>query len=1378
MRHINKKTAVQGAFFGSKPKPKPAILNPPKIGGFKQIASYSVAEIIDLISDGPIDGLVDQNGKLLIEKDIFKGIYFDNTPIQNTENLELEDAIGELQITNLLQGISDIWLVNGKFKDDGRVTAKIPGGMSGVYSAPVSTAALGYFPSNTFYKDAIIAYRSGGWKTVSMVSAGEYFSFHSLLNNKLEIHSDSEQLFTSLLLTDYTQATARIIYNFKQTLIRESSLGNSLIKSSAERNLKELASFESSVKNIKPFNFTIFVLDFSGQFFTNKIIPATKDLYFDLKELSFDGGTQTKIIAQPTIDDNGNYTGYFKGVAIIMVPNTEKLIRTRGMENMAFYYLNKTSLLLINQSTSIYIRESTSFAINTSRVYNFSNISCQFKKGEEFQDSLIGFDKVRNDYYYDARLYGPFLRSGTVQRIDMSEDVNKTNFQFGIDNLILFPSNAAGTDGSQDARVIDSKTLNDYSIWNEINEVRDYESISFTHNIENPFVKKISLSISLGALADTIEKDRAGIKGVQGEKLTAGAKIPAAVYFKIETGKITNGQILDKKSYTYLIVGLSEGGAIIDFGGDYNDPKDSIKKSVKIVDEADGDSVLADYLNTPFELSELTSDENPTTTKRYVKVVKLSAETNSVLINKDISLNKVTEIIEEKLSYPFSSIVGMKIDSTSFGSVPERSYDCRLKKIKIPNNYYPINEKTSIDKRYVKRASRYTPTQLYIGDWDGEFMEGWTDNPAWILYDILTSKRYGLGAYIEESQINKWELYKIARFCDAVDDDGYFVGVSDGVGGLEPRYSCNIVFKEQTKVYDAINVIANLFRGIVFFGGSEIHFLDDRPRTPIALFSNTNVRDGIFNYSNTRRDMQFNTVEVVYLDRFDNYKTKVEYIQDEADIRKRGVFKTTINTSGVTSRAMARRIGQHIIYQTTKENQGVDFKAGLESLLCRPGDLIIVEDEMKTRSNNYGRILSVDVANKRLRIDNQFDSGNFTGFITIYTPTGYSTSEDLDNIASRDRDRVEQFAITGDFFGNAATYSGLRGLYKFSGYTSGFNNFTLPQEFPLYTGRSTGNTHDIFCYYNTGATGFVFATGRAFQDNNLYDKMITNTGVKYGVDIAKPFTDSGNFTGFAYSSIASNKRGASSGQISGAIQWDQAKYDITRGILPSEIDTYNISQITKIALTGYDNLEYGSLIYLNSGDPNTALLPIVKEGSPYRIERKNASDQIYKIVSIREENQNEYSITATKYDTGKFETIEKFITEDYLPQTYYTGVNTVGSVDVSELPSPIITSFTATDITSSNFKLSGVWSAVVGATGYKAELSNRTTSETYIYTTGNSSLVATGLSSLGNWDLSLTALGGVGKSASFPSKTGVFVAYSASESNVTTKPIISKITIL
>ena len=123
----------------------------------------------------------------------------------------------------------------------------------------------------------------------------------------------------------------------------------------------------------------------------------------------------------------------------------------------------------------------------------------------------------------------------------------------------------------------------------------------------------------------------------------------------------------------------------------------------------------------------------------------------------------------------------------------------------------------------------------------------------------------------KDSTINKWQLYKIARFCDAVNEEGEFEGVSDGHGGLEPRFSCNIVFEQGDKIYDAINTIVSLFRGSVYFGSNEGSFVDDRPRTPVNLITNESVKDGQFAYSNHRRDETFNTIEVSYNDRFAAY---------------------------------------------------------------------------------------------------------------------------------------------------------------------------------------------------------------------------------------------------------------------------------------------------------------------------------------------------------------------------------------------------------------------------------------------------------------------------------------------------------------------------
>jgi predicted phage tail protein len=1353
MKHVNKKLLVRGAGKGA-PKPKPAILNPPKLGGFKSIASYSVAEIIDLVSDGPIDGLVDQNGAIL-EKDIFKGIYLDNTPIQNTENLNPAKSYGSLSIANLTKAIAGIYIENEKFK--------------AIVKQPLSTE--GVFVAK--YKESItqttIPLYEQTWKDIFNLKFSSVLpAYWTLQSNKIEIHHSSPIVKKSAILN-----------SFQNHILNESKNNNDPIaRSIAKENIKTLDKIKNLMnqsnyvtKKRVPglVNTSFIIIDLSNQKINlNEKIQSSQDIDFSLKSLS-DKFDYVYTLTQPVISNN-QYTGDVKSMVIIAAPLRE--LRNPKDAQSNWYYFSKSLLKALNQNDiELQALEKTSqVSDKTNELFNFSNVSCQFKNGEEFQASLSGFDKVINDYAYEAKLVGPFVKSQAIQRII----VNNKDTQFRLGSAGLNSNNLsvsqtaliAGQEGSNDQRAY-GKAQNNYSDWNNDNEKKDYNSLAVTHTVENPFVDKVSLSIVVNALSDTIHVTAEGIKDVG--KLEAGSKIPSIVAIKIETGKITNGEKKDVKSYSYSIIGLIESAYIIDFGADYSEAEDLLKDSVKLIN---GENLNDANLTRPFDLPPLNDGEDSSTTKRYIKVVKLSCETNSTLINKEISLGKVTEIIDQRLSYPFSAIAGIKLDARAFGAIPERSYDCKLKKVKIPSNYKIIDSETRLDIRYVKSAKDYTTTkQIYEGDWDGSFVDGWTDNPAWILYDLLTSKRYGLGAYIDESQVNKWELYKIARFCDAVDDEGYFIGVSDGVGGLEPRFSCNILFKEQTKVYDAINVIANLFRGIVFFGGSEIHFLDDRPRTPIALFNNANAKDGIFNYSNVRRDLQFNTVEVVYLDRFDNYKTKVEYIQDEQDIRKRGVFKTTINTSGVTSRAMARRIGQHIIYQTTKENQSVDFSAGLEALLCRPGDLIIIEDEMKTRATNYGRVLDIDLVNKTLRIDNQFDATQYTGFITLYTPTGYSTSSELERLATTGRQRVEQFSITG-LLGN----SSLSGLYKFSGYTNGFANSAIyPYQFPAYTGTGSAG-QKLYCYYNTGATGFVFATGLAFQDNNTYDKVITNTGVFYGADIS-PLAkgDSGNYTGFLYNALSSNKRAPiSDDQISGAINWDNDLYPVTNGILDREINAYNISQITKISLTGYDNtgVDYGSVISLNKNDPNVSFLSAVKAGSVYKIERKLASDQIYKIISIRENSQNEYGVTASRYDTGKFDTIEKSITQDFLQNTYYTGVITVGDTQLKQLSTPNIATFAGFDQTPSNFKLTGRWASVASATGYSVSIDNSLAGYFESTITNQTGVQFTGLTNIGNWTLSVAALAESPNINSSAATTGTFVAYSGTNTTSITKPAI------
>jgi len=731
------------------------------------------------------------------------------------------------------------------------------------------------------------------------------------------------------------------------------------------------------------------------------------------------------------------------------------------------------------------------------------------------------------------------------------------------------------------------------------------------------------------------------------------------------------------------------------------------------------------------------------------------------------------------LPYPFSAIVGTKLDSRAFGAIPKRSFDCKLKKVKVPSNYYPtINGQ---DKRYFHNVGTFNSVKsnspedllVYEGDWDGEFNKDlrWTDNPAWILYDLLTNQRYGMGTHININTINKWQLYKIGRFCDAVDANGYFEGVTDGRGGREPRFSCNVVFDKGQKIYDAINTVAGIFRGRAFFGNSEINFVDDRPRRPVNLFTNESVKDGLFFYSNHRRDEQFNTIEVGFKDRFDNFSPKIEVIESEEDIKERGVFKKKIEGVGITSRAMARRVGQHQIFSSIDENQTVAFTAGLESILCQPGDLVVVEDELKTNRANFGKILDIDIPNETVRLSNTFVEDDMTGRLTVFNPTGHETIGGIDDIALINRTRYSNFTITGD---PTDSWAGYTGEYGFSGYTQGYTGAVSAdgeekfQEYGLYTGLTTGlgfAERQTEIYFEVGVTGWVFASGTGAGNLGAFDLASGDFISELTGDQGLESFGTGRIT--ALDMTATDKRDPSAFVAFSGFDSDSfiGPYE---GVLNAEISGVSPEQMTVLSVTGgVINQTYGSLV---SGVDKPELLPFMKLGSPVKFEIKDTSPFIYKVISMKEQNPNEYLVTATKYNTGKFNLIEKNISIEDKKDTYsYQVAQTVNGITYTTLDSPTIASLTTgePDVVSETFSITGMWTSVANSTGYNVILTypNGDAEES----TNNDTLTGhefTGLAQVGVFNFSVNALGNKGGvadvNAYFDSdynSSGLFVVY-------------------
>jgi len=1175
--------------------------------------------------------------------------------------------------------------------------------------------------------------------------------------------------------------------------------------------------------------------------FNMTTFPVGSQSGFNLIAVMENAGMRVTDVTCPEIDSDGTLTGVMHGFLIFEFPilndPTETFVRTdRGNDfpygNAYTYTIPRAVISALSDLNSFKYAKtleitdsliSENATINnfnpTNLKYNYSNVLAELKKGTESQDPFKFFNKVFIDHMYDRELFGPFgtakadgnpntigAQSNAPQRIAanslmLTRDsvLSETATNYNTDLIESLPLNEGSDDQRKDARAI----TRNYSDWGENSLAAfDERAIPVVHTIYNPNVDQVFITLDITELKDTLIKDVDEVRAGRGEgnkDLSIGTTFPTVLNIQVETGKIgkksdgSEGQI-PFRTYTYRIVALIEGNTLIDIGN----PDYQATSGREFVVELNGADDSLDYLSQPFQLPEtitskqsvLSADgeegieagtiDEDSTQKRYVKVTKLSYESNSVLLAKTVSVRKVTEIIGVDLPYPFSAIVGTKLDSRAFGNIPRRSYDCKLKKVKVPNNYFPV--KKGVDKRYYANQELFDNTSqenklVYKGDWNGSFHEElmWTDNPAWILYDLLTNSRYGMGSHLDKDTINKWQLYKIGRFCDAVDDNGYFEGVSDGRGGKEPRFSCNIVFDQGQKIFDAINTIAALFKGRTFFSNSEINFVDDRPREAVNLFTNESVKDGLFFYSNNRRDEQFNCIEVGYRDRFDNFSPKIEVVEDEEDIKERGIFKKKIEGIGITSRAMARRTAQHQIFSKIKENQQVAFTAGLESLLCKPGDLVVIEDELKTNKANFGKVLAVDLEAETIRLTNQFNSSSMDGVLSVYNPTGADSYEDLDLIANSIRQRYYGFTVTGM---DTAAYVRYTGDYGFSGYTAGYSeatglNDTRFQEYGLYTGLNESGT---YLYFETGVTGWIFASGTGENNKSAFDLASGDfiselTGTQTLADL-----NTGNLAAINMTATGAG-RGAAA-VFSGITSLNT----YTRGITASEISAINPDQMAVLSVTGsIIDQTYGSIV---SGFNIPSILPFVKLGSPAKFQIKDASPFMYKVISMKEEAPNEYLVTATKYDTGKFNLIDKNISIEDKANTYsYQVAQTINGVTYKTLDAPMIDSVTTgvPNASDATFAITGMWTEVDNSTGYNMMLTlpNGQVIDDSVTTTGG---LFTGLNQVGVFNFSVNSLGnnaGGGGNAYFDSdyaSSGIFVLYE--ETLTFSKSFLDRITIL
>lgn len=340
--------------------------------------------------------------------------------------------------------------------------------------------------------------------------------------------------------------------------------------------------------------------------------------------------------------------------------------------------------------------------------------------------------------------------------------------------------------------------------------------------------------------------------------------------------------------------------------------------------------------------------DNLPTVPFTVKVERVTEDSKSQRLQNNTVWSSYTEIIDTEFTYPNTALIGVKFDSEYFSNIPARTYDLLGLRVKVPSNYD-------------------TRTRKYNGMWDGTFKTDWTDNPAWILYDVVTSKRYGLGNRLGEFGADKWTLYQVSQYCDQL--------VPDGFGGQEPRFTCNAWLTEQRSAYDVINDICSIFRAMPVWNGQQLTVVMDRPLDPVWTYTNANVEKGEFNYTFSAKKARHNAIQVEYADKDNGYEKAIEYVSDDDSIRRNGLNVKKITAFGCTSRGQAHRTGLWLLQTEKLETKTVSFVVGAEGLMHVPGDIIKVADTYYAGTNVGGRVLAVN--GKKVTLDREISvNGN------------------------------------------------------------------------------------------------------------------------------------------------------------------------------------------------------------------------------------------------------------------------------------------------------------------------------------------------------------------------------------------------------------------
>jgi predicted phage tail protein len=356
-----------------------------------------------------------------------------------------------------------------------------------------------------------------------------------------------------------------------------------------------------------------------------------------------------------------------------------------------------------------------------------------------------------------------------------------------------------------------------------------------------------------------------------------------------------------------------------------------------------------------------------------IRLRKITPDANSAKIGDAMTLQSFTEVIDAKLRYPNTALLYIEFDSSQFnGSIPQISCEPRGRVIRVPDTYDP-------------------ETRTYSGTWTGAFKWAWTDNPAWIFYDLVVTDRFGLGNRLTVANIDKWTLYQVSQYCDQQVPDG------KGGSGTEPRYTCNVYIQDRNDAYTVLRDFAAIFRGMTYWGDDQIVCLADMPRDIDFSYTHANVVDGKFTYSSSTTKSRYTNALVSWSDPDNAYADAMEPVFEQALVARYGFNQLELTAIGCTRQSEANRKGRWGIL-TNNKDRVVTFNVGLDGNIPQPGYVIAVADRNLSGRDHGGRISGVN--GRAITLD-RVPGGTTGDRLIVNLPSGISQSRTVHAISGK-----------------------------------------------------------------------------------------------------------------------------------------------------------------------------------------------------------------------------------------------------------------------------------------------------------------------------------------------------------------------------------------